>query len=1101
LIGSVLFIRFYTIIYGNVNRGVRVEGIFMAGISDREQLELIRRSITDPEAEIQAKILLLRDIYREVVKNYRGVASNGGRLAPLPECVREFLDGRRKLPCEEDMGFTYNAIRVLMSRYMARNEYGKIVETPSMVLKRVARGFKDYVDTVKLEEILLSRRFMFNSPTLFNMFIDGAYGTLSACYVTPIYDDMYSIMDSTVVQALTFKYGGGQGFSFSNLRPRWSVVKGTGSYSSGPISFARIYDAVTEGIKQGGKRRGANMGIMHIWHPDVYNPDFDPISAYRYMLPLPEKILLSRIKDILVEAGKSGIHVDENILKVVSETKEIPPEEAGYIQVKEGPLGEVLLTNFNISVAVLNAFMKAVLKNEEWIMITPIVTGITTGDGDYKIHYTFSGEGRLSELYEKIEWMRRNPFINMYEKILREAIPRAEELTKKTGYDISRKNPYIWKYPARKLFEKIVENAWKSGDPGLFFPDNHNQYNPTPWLGIVVATNPCVSRDTRILTPKGWIKAKELFERAKSESGVVKAVLADGGALGKGGEPIAYETNIITISDTGLLIPVKAYVWHVGKKNGLRIVLEDNTELVVTPEHKLFTTRGWIEASKLVPYRDKVKTINGWTRVRKVVNIGINDFYDFTVPIYHTYIANGVVNHNCGEQPLYPFESCNLGSVSVEKYVVNGRFDLDRFYKDVQLIIDAMDAVIDLNKHPDERQDRANKFTRKIGLGIMGLADALVKLGYSYDSDEAVAFTMILMAALEAYSWKRSWELGKTRGPAPAFKCRIWDWRRMKCLEEGESSELVELHTPALLKQRYVRRDSDGWVIVHYHRVEIPDDILNRLVGETRNRVGRDGSIKLLPMETLEKIASRVFGITYDMVEEALKMSIEQVVNSPKHLLALAVFKPDKAWRILKDYGRRIGAEAPRNTVTTTIAPTGTISIIAGASSGIEPYFALVYLRRVAIGEFLEVVREFRDRLLELARKTGLTHEYIEKIFEIISKKKGSIRWSLDDIKEIVKEGLSSDKYEELVSGLEELARIFPMSMDFDPWYHLAHQIAAQLYVDQSISKTINLRKDATINDVYTVYFTAWLGGLKGVTVYRDESKMQQVIYFGEIKT
>ncbi len=919
--------------------------------TDKQQLELIQKSLFNPEAEEEAKVLLLTDIYKEVEKSYTGIASNGAKLAELPECVKQYIRGKRYTPCDEDMSFTYNAIRVLMSRYISRTTSGKMAETPSMIMKRVAEGFKDSTDKNRILELLLSRRFVFNSPTLFNMFVDGAYGALSACYVTPVYDDMTSIMNGTVVQAMTFKYGGGQGFSFSNLRPRWSVVKGTGSYSSGPLSFMQIYDTVTNAVKQGGKRRGANMGIMHVWHPDIFNPDFDPISAYRHLLPAPEKEFLRKVRELIEEIEKEGFQVNEELKKLVSDTKEIPPEEAGFIQAKEGILGDVFLTNFNISVGINDAFMKAVLENKDWVMITPQVTGTTTGDGDYRIHYSISKEtglGIFKDIFNKVEWIKKNPFINVFEEIMSKSIPKAEELAKEAGFQIDYKNPYIWKHPARKIWEKIVENAWKSGDPGLLLLDNHNKWSPTPWLGTVVATNPC------------------------------------------------------------------------------------------------------------------------------------------------------------GEQYLYPFESCNLGSISIEKYVSNGVIDIEKFFKDVHVIIDAMDSVIDKNKHPDERQVKANLFTRKIGLGVMGLADALVKLGYPYDSEEAVAFTMVLMASLEVFSWKRSWELGKERGPAPAFKCRIWDWRTMKCVEEGNPEELIEAHTPALVKAGRVMRIGKRWVTVKYHSVRVPKEIKNRIEGVTKDRIGRDGSVKILRRKYLDKVLREVFGITEKTYSEAVNMSVRELVNSPRHLISLAVFDPSLAWVRLREYGKLIGAVAPRNTVTTTVAPTGTISIIAGTSSGIEPYFALVYKRKVLVGEFLEVVREFRSRILEFAEKYGLDKEDIKKIFEIISENKGSLRWSLEKIKKSIKLPslvVSGNKVVNPPDEIDKLARLFPTSMDFDIWYHIAHQAVAQLYVDQSISKTVNVPKNSSVDSIYTIYFTGWLVGLKGVTVYRDESKSMQVIYFGSTST
>ncbi|MEB3844680.1 MAG: adenosylcobalamin-dependent ribonucleoside-diphosphate reductase [Desulfurococcales archaeon] len=913
----------------------------MSTKTDYQQLELIKRSLFEPSAEDEAKRLLLREIYEIVAKAYRERAPNGGALAPLPSCVREALETGR--PCRDDAGFTYNAIRVLMARYLTRDEYGRFMETPSMVMRRVSLGFSSRVDPERLYRVLVERRFMFNSPTLFNMYTDGARGTLSACYVTPVHDDMRAIMDAATVQALTFKWGGGQGFSFSELRPRWDIVRGTSGYASGPLSFMRIYDVVTEMVKQGGKRRGANMGIMHAWHPDIYNPGFNPWHALRNALPPQLQALIDSVKRVIEYLEREGYEIDPAFKEMVEKLSEqgwSTVEDAGFIQAKEPPLQDANLTNFNISVAANDAFMEAVIRDEEWWMINPRFSE-DPATGVYRLHHTVSratGLGRLGELVEKHEWLLQSPYLNIYEDVAGEARRKALEEARRAGYSPEEKNPYTWRYPARRLWEKIVENAWAGGDPGLFYPDNHNKWNPTPWLGAVYATNPC------------------------------------------------------------------------------------------------------------------------------------------------------------GEQPLYPFESCNLGSMSLDKYVKNGRFDIEAFMHDVQIVVDAMDAVIDLNKHPDERQSRANLFTRKIGLGVMGLADALAELGYPYDSDEAVAFTLIVMAALEVFSWKRSWELGAKLGHAPAFECKRYDWRSMRCLERGEPEELLELHTPALVKAAKVMDLGGDWVRVRYHDIELPQDIRERISGEARRRVEPDGAIRLVPVKVLEKVAREVFGISRDDYWQALQMSPVMVANSPRHLLALAVYNPGAAWETLKTYGRLLGARAPRNTVMTTVAPTGTISIIAGTSSGIEPYFALVYKRRVTVGEFLEVVRPFRARLLEAARRHRVPEKVVQEIYEAISRHKGSLRWALEEVRDRLLEAGFQNGF---LAEIERLAKQFPMSMDFDVWYHLAHQIAAQLYVDQAISKTVNLRKEAPRDEVYTAYLVAWLGGLKGVTVYRDESKGVQVIYFG----
>ncbi len=913
-------------------------------MSDVKELELIKESIIKPDREEEAKRSLLSRIYKQVreARPRRDRALNGGRLAPLPDCVA------RGDICPDDMNFTYNAIRVLISRYMSKDESGRFLETPSMVMRRVASGFSSRVDEEELYTRLVEGKFVFNSPTLFNMFSDGARGTLSACYVTPVGDTMEDIMDAATVQAMTFKWGGGQGFSFSELRPRWDVVKGTSGYSSGPLSFMRLYDTVTELVKQGGKRRGANMGIMHVWHPDIYTPGYDSYIALRNLVPIQVRNLIdafARLIDELKEEGYSVPRQLEDMVKKLSKDGWWTVEDAGFIQAKKPPLQDANLTNFNISVGINDAFMKAVIQDEDWWMINPRFTS-DPETGVYRIHYSTSratGLGRLGYLLKEHPWLLENPYLNIFEDLVGESLPKALEAYRRhaeaNGFqpDPSMKNTFAWRIPARKLWNEIVDAAWGGGDPGLYLVDNHTKWNPTPWLGVVVATNPC------------------------------------------------------------------------------------------------------------------------------------------------------------GEQPLYPFESCNLGSVSVDKYIENGVFDVGSFMRDVELYTEALDAVIDLNRHPDKRQSEANKFTRKIGLGIMGLAVALAKLEMPYDSDEAVAFTLILMAALEAASWKRSWEMASRLGHAPAFECRKYDWRTQTCIEKASPEELAKLHTPALVKAGLVARIDNDWVRVKYHDIAVPEEILDKLTGGSRSRVEHDGTLRLVPRSVLDNVARRVFGIGPDTAEEALKMGVK-AVESPRHLLALAVYKPLEAWNTLVEYGRRLGAKAPRNTVTTTIAPTGTISIIAGTSSGVEPFFALVYMRQVTVGTFLEVVREFRRDILELAEEAGAEKQHIEIVYDAVRRRKGSLRWALPSLIDQLEEAGAP---EEFIRGVEKLARKYATSMDFPLWYHVAHQAAAQLYVDQAISKTINLPKNAARDDVETTYLLAWLGGLKGVTVYRDESKGQQVIVFG----
>ncbi|MGC9071171.1 MAG: adenosylcobalamin-dependent ribonucleoside-diphosphate reductase [Acidilobus sp.] len=905
----------------------------------------MKESLTRPEAEQEAKRLLLSEIYQQVLQTFpesKGRAPNEGLLAPLPSCVERGL-------CEDDLRFSYNAIRVLMSRYMTKDLRGRFLETPSMVMMRVARGFSPRVDPEALYKALVDGRFVFNSPTLFNMYADGAKGALSACYVTPVHDDMRGIMDGVTVQVMTFKYGGGEGFSFSELRPRGDVVAGTSGVASGPLSFMRLYDVATDVVKQGGKRRGANMGIVHDWHPDLYDPTFDPWKALSSTLPPQVVSLLDQFKRTLEQLQKDGYYeVHGDTLEALKRVLEggLSPEDAGFIQAKRAPLSDAFLTNFNISVGMHDAFMEAVVEGSEWWMVNPRYSD--RGDGVYRLHYSISratGEGRTLRLMIEGR-LPLTPYMNVLEDLVREAKQRIPQ-----DVDTSRRNPHGWHYPARKLWEEIVRGAWEGGDPGLFFLDNHNKWVPTPWLGAVSATNPC------------------------------------------------------------------------------------------------------------------------------------------------------------GEEPLYPYESCNLGSISLDKYVNEGRFNVEAFVHDVDLAVDGLDAVIDYNKQPDHRQDLVNKFTRKVGLGVMGLASALARLNLPYDSDEAVAFTLAVTALLEAEAWKRSWELGAKLGHAPAYECKRFNWSSLRCVEKAEPEETLELLTPALLKASEVARLEEDFLVAKYHDARLTDYVMGQLEGETAKRVRPDGSVVLVRREALESVLANIFDVTPELLNDALKMPPQELVRSPRHLLVMAVYAPRRLWEALKAYGRSLGARAPRHTAVNTVAPTGTISIIAGTTSGIEPYFALVYLRKVLVGELWEVAREFRDKLMDLVKRTGAPQDVVEAILAAISRHKGSLRWAMEDVEKVARQmGVINQDgklvragwdVEGLIAGLKDMARLFPMAMDFDVWYHIAHQAAAQLYTDQSISKTVNLSREASVNSVATAYLAAWLSGLKGITVYRDESKGAQVIYFG----
>jgi ribonucleoside-diphosphate reductase alpha chain len=573
------------------------------------------------------------------------------------------------------MPISENARKVLDRRYLKKDPGGERMETPEEMLARVAYDialaeglYYGSVPEVVLQwaerfyAMMHRLDFMPNSPTLMNA--GRELQQLSACFVLPVDDSMESIFEAVKNTALIHKSGGGTGFSFSRLRPKHDVVKSTKGISSGPISFMTVFDAATETIKQGGTRRGANMGILRVDHPDILDFIFCKMKNDR-------------------------------------------------------------LNNFNISVALTEEYMKAVEADAEYELVNP-----------------HSGQ-------------------------------------------------VVASLSAREVFEKIVEAAWRNGEPGIIFLDRINRDNPTPGIGAIESTNPC------------------------------------------------------------------------------------------------------------------------------------------------------------GEQPLLPYESCNLGSINLSGMVTgdNGtvRINYERMRETIHDAIRFLDNVIDRNNYPLTEIRQMTMGNRKVGLGVMGFADMLIKLGVPYDSDEALAVGQEVMSFLQEESVNTSSLLARERGPFP------------NC--------------------------------------------------------------------------------------------------------AASVFADN-------------GKIARRNATTTTIAPTGTISIIAGCSSGIEPVFALSYIRNVMDN----------DHLVE-----------VHPLFEAEMKRRGA--YSLDLMKEVSQKGSLRH-----VDGVpEEVRRIFVTAHDISPEAHLRMQAAFQKHVDNAVSKTVNFHSDATREDIRKVYLLAYRLGCKGVTVYRDKSREEQVLNIGEV--
>lgn len=748
------------------------ETVHSSEITERVERVLMVKGIEDPKWFEVAKLYELGKIYKDVHGKGRSIT-----VDPL------------------DLKLTFSAVKVLANRYLLRDPNTmRFTETPQMMFRRVARAVAqaelyycqkaerdpEYCLSLirvweeKFYDLMSNLRFLPNSPTLMNA--GTRLGILSACFVIPVRDAIATpegegIYDAVRAQAIIFQQGGGTGFDFSELRPEGDVVASTGGVASGPLSFMKMFDANTDVIKQGGKRRGANMGVLHVWHPDI------------------EK----------------------------------------FIDAKSGKLKDINLQNFNISVGVYDYFMEAVMHGDKVPLVNPRKTNLRIDLGsDSRFYAMPRARHRLAD-----EWVQ--------EVVVRELesqggsvwLDESVIITIDEALAIAEDRGAIVSYvDARKLFEKIVRNAWDSGDPGLLFIDTINYRHALWYLGKINATNPC------------------------------------------------------------------------------------------------------------------------------------------------------------GEQPLLPWESCNLGSIDLSKYVYMDsegvpRIAWKQLAEDLKVVARFMDNIIDIAKWPLPQLEQAVKRSRKIGVGVMGWAHMLIKLGIPYDSVDALYLAYYLAEWIEYNLALASIELAKERGSFPAYD---------------------------------------------------PE--------------------KYRPTWTTSK-----------SLEDVLRMANINTKPSKK-VLELLNERPPVDWSYVEKLRKEIGL---RNGALTSIAPTGTISIIAGTSSSIEPLFAVAFERHVTVGTFIEI----DDLFLDYLRRYELdTPELIKLVAE---------RGSVAEIHYMPK----------------TVRLLFRTAHDVDPKWHVLHQAVWQQWICAGVSKTVNMRFEATIDDVREVYMLAWTLGCKGITVYRDKSKSQQVIYVG----
>ena len=698
------------ILYRHERRKIRDEKM---RILNTKTLDSVAKAFDTNCLRVLASRYLFRDNKNEIIEKPTELFERVAVLVTISDMLRDnklfTRDGNISQNVEEatqyltkldDFNFKFKIgnyylnkwhFRCIINCYVDLAKQGKMKIPFKELLTMIAsKELDNYADRIsEYYELMVSQDFLPNSPTMMNA--GGRLGQLSACFVLGMPDDMTGIMKSTSDAALIFKSGGGVGINYSDLREEGEIVASTSGVASGPVSFMNIINSVTEVVKQGGKRRGANMGIMEVWHPDI------------------EKFVTNK-----TEPG--------------------------------------VLENFNVSVGVWEDF---------WNVL------VNSSDEKYVL---------------------RSP----------------------------RDNSPIKEINPHHLIDLIALSAWKSAEPGLIFFDNINKYN--------------------------------VF--AKARGGPLRA------------------TN------------------------------------------------------------------------------------------------------PCGEQSLYPYESCNLGSINLANLVkrtADGQYEFDwqRYEETIRKTTRFLDNVIDVNQYPVPEIDKASKDSRRIGLGVMGVADLLYKLRIPYNSKEGYDFQLKLAEALTFYSMEESVALAKTRGEFPL--CSRTEYPEGKIPVSGYYEKPKE--------QQYYDWDS-------------------------------------------------------------------LIAKIQKHGI--------------------------RNVHVTTVAPTGTLSMLADCSNGMEPSFALVFEKRVTVGRFF-----YTNKILEQVLKEN--NLYSEELLAKIADNYGSVK-GLPEIPEWIQ-------------------KIFVTAMDIHWSDHLLAQAVWQDWIGNAIAKTINMPNDVTVDDVKASYLLAHEMGLKGITVYRDGSRHKQVLH------
>lgn len=932
---------------------------------------------------------------------------------------------------------TNNAIKVLEKRYLAKDEKGNVVETPEQMFRRVAKTiaeadllYDNKADVAATEEkfynLMSNLEFVPNSPTLMNA--GRELGQLSACFVLPVEDSMEGIFDAIKNAAMIHKSGGGTGFSFSRLRSKGSSVKTTGGVASGPVSFMKVFNSATEAVKQGGTRRGANMGILRVDHPDILE----------------------------------------------------------FIQCKKDNND---ITNFNISVAITEKFMEAAEKGESYELIDP---NTKTAVGTLNAREVF-------DLIVDMAWNNGEPGIIFLDRINRDnVVPKIGEI-ESTNPCITG-DSWVLTEDGPIQVNDIVGKQTKLALNDSYYDTEKEGFFKT---GVKKVIKICTNRGYElILTKDHLVRAASNVTRFKVEeewkaAGDLKAgdkiLLSNNRGLkwkGKGDFNSGYLLGLL-IGDGTL------------KKEGGVISIWGNDEEAVS----LMKAAG--EAAYTMPHRSDFKGFQSVIGDRFENRMRLASIRDLALSYGITSENKKITNEieKCGYEfyqgflrGIFDTDGTVVGTQGKGLSVRLWQNDLDSL-KAIQRMLHRMGIASTIYAN------RKAEGTKAMPDGKGGLKEYEVKAGHelviSQDNlfafYESVGFSSKKQSRLKEglSNYKRA--LNRERflatitgsielGEREVFDVQVpgvnaFDANGIyihNCGEQPllpyESCNLGSINLVSCIKGGKGKKELDY-------------DKLGSIVDTSVHFLDNVIDVNKYPLPQVDemtkgtrKIGLGVMGFADMLIELGIPYNSKEAVNTAEKVMKfISERSKEKSMKLAEErgtfryYDRSIFAEKGiriRNATTTTIAPTGTISIIAGVSSGIEPLFALAFVRNVMDN----------DELPE-----------VNPIFERISRERGF--YSNELMREIAAHGTIQD----IKSIPEDVRRVFVTAHDIDPEWHIRIQSAFQKYTDNAVSKTVNFANSATREDVKNVYMLAYKLGCKGVTIYRDGSRDSQVLNIGAV--